>query len=156
MSPISVALKPPTIRITRTHNPSDCHRSRQTSQATGNQAGNYVYRLSFDLSDFDPDTAVLEPFTAVSTLSLICNVVDPITRLPYSRDPRYIARKAETYLKATGLGDTCYFGPEPEFFILDDIRYGQNQHEGYYFLDSEEGQWNTGRDEKPNLGYKPR
>src|SRR5580765_6704711 len=104
----------------------------------------------------DPSTAVMDPFCAEPTLSLICNIVDPITKEDYSRDPRNIARKAEAYLQSTGIGDVAYFGPEPEFFILDDIRYGQNQHEGFYFLDSVEGQWNTGRDEKPNLGYKPR
>ncbi len=104
----------------------------------------------------DPSTAVMDPFMAEPTLSLICNIVDPITKEDYSRDPRNIARKAEAYLQSTGIGETAYFGPEPEFFILDDIRYGQNQHEGFYFLDSVEGQWNTGREEHPNLGYKPR
>src|SRR5574337_304012 len=104
----------------------------------------------------DAHTAVLDPFCAEPTLSLIGNIVDPITKEDYSRDPRNIARKAEAYLQSTGVGDVAYFGPEPEFFILDDIRYGQNQHSGYYFLDSAEGQWNTGREEKPNLGYKPR
>jgi glutamine synthetase len=104
----------------------------------------------------DPSTAVMDPFTKEPTLSIICNIVDPITKEDYSRDPRNIARKAEAYLKSTGIGDVAYFGPEPEFFILDDIRYGQDQHSGYYFVDSVEGQWNTGRDEGPNLGYKPR
>jgi glutamine synthetase len=104
----------------------------------------------------DPTTAVMEPFTKEPTLSLICNVVDPITKEDYSRDPRNIARKAEVYLKSTGIGDTVYFGPEPEFFILDDIRYGQDQHCSFYYVDSCEGQWNTGREENPNLGYKPR
>jgi glutamine synthetase len=104
----------------------------------------------------DPATAVMDPFTKDPTLSLICNIVDPITKEDYSRDPRNIARKAEAFLKSTGVGDVAYFGPEPEFFILDDIRYAQNQHSGFYFLDSGEGQWNTGREEAPNLGYKPR
>jgi len=104
----------------------------------------------------DPATAIMDPFTKDPTLSLICNIVDPITKEDYSRDPRNIARKAETYLKSTGIGDVAYFGPEPEFFILDDIRYAQNQHSGFYFLNSTEGQWNTGREENPNLGYKPR
>ncbi len=104
----------------------------------------------------DPSTTVLDPFTKDVTLSLICNIVDPITKEEYSRDPRNIARKAETYLKSTGIGDTAYFGPEPEFFVLDDVRFDQNQHSGYYFIDSGEGAWNTGRDEAPNLGYKPR
>src|SRR5687767_13147283 len=104
----------------------------------------------------DPTTAVLDPFLAVPTLSLICNIVDPITKEEYSRDPRNIARKAEAYLKSTGVGDVAYFGPEPEFFIFNDIRFDQNQHEAYYHVDSTEGRWNTGKDERPNLGYKPR
>jgi len=104
----------------------------------------------------DPDTAMMDPFTEHPTLSLICNVIDPITREHYSRDPRYIAQKAEAYLKSTRIADTCYMGPEAEFFVFDDIRYEQNEHCGYYFVDSAEGQWNTGRDERPNLGYKPR
>src|SRR5437879_13649937 len=77
----------------------------------------------------DPSTAVMDPFMAHPTLSLICNIVDPITKEDYSRDPRNIARKAEAYLKSTGIGDTAYFGPEPEFFIFDDIRFDQNEHE---------------------------
>ena len=100
----------------------------------------------------DPATAVMDPFTGVPTLSLICNIVDPITKEEYTRDPRHIAKKAEAHLKSTGVGDVAYFGPEPEFFIFDDIRYDQNQHSGYYFLNSAEGQWNTGREEGPNLG----
>src|SRR5213592_1895102 len=104
----------------------------------------------------DPTTAVMDPFTALPTLSLICNIVDPITKEDYSRDPRNIARKAEAYLKASGMGDVDYFGPEPEFFILDDIRFDQNEHEAYYHVDSREGRWNSGRLESPNLGYKPR
>jgi glutamine synthetase len=104
----------------------------------------------------DPTTAVMDPFFQAPTLSLICNVVDPITKEEYSRDPRAIARKAEAYLKSTGVGDVAYFGPEPEFFIFDDIRFDQNQHEGYFHVDSKEGRWNSGRVESPNLGYKPR
>jgi glutamine synthetase len=104
----------------------------------------------------DPTTAVMDPFMQHPTLSLIGNIVDPITKEEYTRDPRNIARKAEAFLKSTGLGDVCYFGPEPEFFILEDVRYDQNQHEGFYHIDSTEGQWNTGRQEAPNLGYKPR
>jgi glutamine synthetase len=104
----------------------------------------------------DPDTAVMDPFMEVPTLSLICNIVDPITREPYTRDPRYIAQKAERYLKQTGIGDTAYFGPEAEFFIFDDVRYEQNRNSAFYAVDSKEGQWNTGRAEGPNLGYKPR
>ncbi len=104
----------------------------------------------------DPETAVMDPFASVPTLSLICNIVDPITKESYSRDPRFVARKAENYLKSTGLGDTAYFGPEAEFFILDDVRFGQNANSAFYSVDSVEGWWNSGRDENPNLGYKPR
>jgi len=104
----------------------------------------------------DPGTAFLDPFTAVPTLVLICNVKDPVTGEAYSRDPRFVAAKAENYLKSTGIAETAYFGPEPEFFIFDDVRFDQTQNSGYYFLDSNEGFWNSGRDEKPNLGYKPR
>ncbi|MBF0336677.1 MAG: type I glutamate--ammonia ligase [Nitrospirae bacterium] len=104
----------------------------------------------------DPSTAMLDPFRQYPTLNLICNILDPITKEPYSRDPRFIAQKAENYLKSTGLADTAFFGPEAEFFIFDDIRFDQNAHSGYYYIDSNEGIWNSGRDEKPNLGYKPR
>lgn len=104
----------------------------------------------------DPATAILDPFTARPTLSMICNIKDPITQEPYSRDPRYIAIKAENYLKSTGIGDTAYFGPEAEFFILDGIRYDQNAHEGYYYLESREGIWESGSERGPNLGHKPR
>ena len=103
----------------------------------------------------DPDTAVLDPFTAVPTLSMICNVVDPITRETYSRDPRHVAQKAETYLKSTKIGDISYWGPEAEFFIFDSARFDQNSHSGYYFIDSDEGIWNSGK-EGVNLGHKPR
>jgi glutamine synthetase len=104
----------------------------------------------------DPETAIMDPFRKYPTLSLICNIVDPITKEPYSRDPRYIAQKAAQYLKSTGIGDTAYFGPEAEFFIFDDVRFDQNAHSGYYFVDSKEGIWNSGKEENPNLGYKPR
>ena len=104
----------------------------------------------------DPESAKLDPFTDVPTLSLICNIVDPLTKEKYSRDPRNIAQKAEAYLKSTGVADTAYFGPEAEFFIFDDIRFDQNEHCGYYYVDSVEGRWNSGREENPNLGYKPR
>ena len=104
----------------------------------------------------DAKSAFVDPFTSFPQLNLICNVKDPITLQPYSRDPRYIAQKAENYLKSTGIGDTCYFGPEAEFFVFDDIRFNQSQNEGFYFIDSKEGFWNAGRDEKPNLGYKIR
>ena len=103
-----------------------------------------------------PETAFLDPFLAAKTLIMICNICDPVTGEDYTRDPRNIARKAENYLKSLGLADTAYFGPEAEFFIFDDIRFDQNEHEGYYHIDSVEGRWNTGRVESPNLGYKPR
>ena len=104
----------------------------------------------------DPATAVMDPFTKEPTLSMICNVVDPITKERYSRDPRYIAQKAEAYLKSTGIADTSYMGPEAEFFIFDDIRYDTKEQCSYYFIDSKEGKWNSGKEENPNLGYKPR
>ncbi len=103
-----------------------------------------------------PETAVLDPFTSLPTLNMICNIQDPITREDYSRDPRNVARKAVNYLKSTGIADTCYIGPEAEFFIFDDIRFDQRAHEGYYHIDSIEGEWNRGRVESPNLGYKLR
>jgi glutamine synthetase len=116
----------------------------------------------------DPTTAAIDPFMAHPTLSLTCSIIDPITKEEYTRDPRNIAKKAEAYLKKTGIGDVAYFGPEPEFFVFDEVRYEQNQHTGYYQIDSAEGQWNTGRAidplndrsgrlyESKNLGYKPR
>ena len=103
-----------------------------------------------------PQTAFIDPFFAAKTLVMICNICDPITGEDYSRDPRNIARKAVNYLKSTGIADIAYFGPEAEFFIFDDIRFDQNEHEGYYHIDSVEGRWNTGRVEDPNLGYKVR
>jgi len=102
------------------------------------------------------DTGVMDPFTKEPTLSMIGNIVDPITKERYSRDPRNIAMKAEAYLKSTGLGDTAYFGPEPEFFVFDDVRYESDINHAAYYVDSSEGNWNSGRDEGPNLGYKPR
>jgi len=104
----------------------------------------------------DAATAKMDPFFKVPTLVLIGNIVDPTTMEKYTRDPRHIAQKAEAYLKSTGIGDTAYIGPEAEFFILDDIRYESSKYRSFYELDSIEGEWNTGRDECPNLGYKPR
>jgi glutamine synthetase len=120
---------------------------------------------AIDCSDMmavpDPDTAVVDPFTAMPTLTMICNIVDPVTRETYSRDPRYIAQKAEKYLKSTKVGDISYWGPEAEFFIFDSVRFDQTSNSGYYFIDSEEGIWNSGREINldqtgPNLGNKPR
>ena len=104
----------------------------------------------------DPDSAFLDPACAIPTLSLICDIYDPVTREPYTRDPRHVAKKAEEYLKTIGIADTSYWGPELEFFIFDDVRFDQTVNSGYYIVDSREGQWNSGRDEQPNLGYKPR
>ena len=104
----------------------------------------------------DPTTAFLDPFTADQTLVLICNVRDPVTGQTYSRDARYIAQKAENYLKSTGIADISYWGPEAEFFVFDDIRFGQGTNFGFYHIDSQEGHWNSGKEEGPNLGHKPR
>jgi glutamine synthetase len=105
----------------------------------------------------DPETAFVDPLLKVPTLVLICDIKDPITGEPYSRDPRYIARKAETYLKSTGIADTAYFGPEAEFFLFDDVRFDQTPNSGYYFIDSDEAIWNSGADRGgKNLGYRPR
>ncbi len=104
----------------------------------------------------DATTAKMDPFYEAPTLVLICNIVDPVTREPYTRDPRNIAQKADAYLKSSGIGDVAYFGPEAEFFIFDDIRFESTRYAAFYEIDSVEGNWNTGREEGPNLGYKPR
>ena len=104
----------------------------------------------------DATTAKMDPFFEVPTLVLIGNIVDPVTRESYTRDPRYIAQKAESYLKSSGIGDVAYFGPEAEFFIFDDIRFESSSNRAFYEIDSVEGIWNSGREECPNLGYKPR
>ncbi len=115
----------------------------------------------------DPDTAMMDPFMKDPTLSLICNVVDPITKEPYARDPRFIAQKAERYLKQSGIGDTAFYGPEAEFFIFDGISYDSGPNHAHYKIESREGQWETGsavehsydgkqHGTRPNLGYKPR
>ena len=104
----------------------------------------------------DKDSAKIDPFFKEKTLVLIGDIVDPITRESYSRDPRYIAKKAESYLKSTGIGDTAFIGPEAEFFIFDSIRYESGKNVSFYEVDSVEGTWNTSREEAPNLAYKPR
>lgn len=104
----------------------------------------------------DPNTAIIDPFYEVTTVSLISDIYDPVTKERYARCPRYIASKAETYLESTGIADTACFGPEPEFFVLDDIRFDSREHQAFYMIDSKEGFWNSGREEEPNLGYKPR
>ncbi|HZF49071.1 MAG TPA: type I glutamate--ammonia ligase [Polyangiaceae bacterium] len=103
----------------------------------------------------DPTTARIDPFHNQRTLSLICKVSDPITGQPYGRDPRYIAQKAEIYLRSTGLADTAYFGPEAEFFVFDSIRYENTPRGAFYEIDSDEAAWNTGK-AGPNLGHKIR
>ena len=103
----------------------------------------------------DGATRFMDPFTEMRTLVMTADVIDPITRQHYERDPRWIAKKAELYLKNSGVGDTAYFGAEAEFFIFDNIRFDQTQHSGFYFIDAEEGRWNSGREEN-NLGYRPR
>lgn len=107
----------------------------------------------------DPTTATIDPFTEHPTMVLICDVKDPVTGGNYSRDPRYVARKAEEYVKKTGLADTVYIGPELEFFILDDVRFDQSYNYGFYYLDSDAAFWNSGREgtpAQPNLGHRPR
>jgi glutamine synthetase len=104
----------------------------------------------------DVSTAFVDPVLSVPTLSLICDVYDPVTREPYSRDPRFIAYKAEEYLKGSGIATTSYWGPEAEFYIFNSVRFDQNAYEGYYHIDSEEGIWNSGANTTPNLGHRPR
>jgi glutamine synthetase len=103
----------------------------------------------------DPNFYLLDPFTEVSTLVMVADVIDPVTKQRYDRDPRYIARKAELYLASTGIADTAYFGAEAEFFIFDSVRFDQREQHGFYFIDAEEGRWNSGREDN-NLGYRPR
>lgn len=100
----------------------------------------------------DPDTAFLDPVAELPTLVISCDVYDPITKQPYNRDPRYVARKAEAYLKQTGIGDTAFFGPEAEFFIFDNVRYASGTNESFYEIDSSEGWWNSGDKTKQNFG----
>jgi len=104
----------------------------------------------------DPASAFVDPVLEVPTLSLTCDIYDPITLEPYSRDPRFIAFKAEEYLKTTGIATMSCWGPEAEFFIFNSVRFDQNAHEGYYHIDSEEGIWNSGTNGSPNLGHRPR
>ena len=104
----------------------------------------------------DVNTARMDPFTEVPTVSFICDIEMPESGIPYDRDPRQIAKKAMAYMASTGIADEAYFGPEAEFFIFDDVRYQQEVNLGFYQVDSTEGQWNSGSEEHPNLGYKPR
>jgi glutamine synthetase len=110
----------------------------------------------------DPTSAVIDPFHEQKTMSIVCNVIDPITREPYSRDPRYVARKAEQHLVSTGIADTCFMGPEAEFYIFEHVAFDQQANTAYYEVDSDEGYWNRGRgfgaerNGQPNLGHKLR
>jgi glutamine synthetase len=104
----------------------------------------------------DPNTAWIDPFMQEPTLSIICSIKEPRTGEWYNRCPRVIAQKAVDYLVSTGIGDTAFFGPEAEFFIFDDARFDQTANAGYYYVDSVEGRWNSGKEEGPNLAYKPR
>jgi glutamine synthetase len=104
----------------------------------------------------DPKTMFVDPFIDQPTISLICDVFEPATKEKYTRCPRNIAQKAEAYLVSTGMADTVYYGPEAEFFVFDDVRFDSQQNSQFYFVDSIEGRWNSGKDEEPNLGYKPR
>jgi glutamine synthetase len=103
----------------------------------------------------DSTTAFLDPFRDVTTLCMIGDIMDPITKQQYPRDPRYVSKKAEAYLGFTGVADVAYFGAEPEFFVFDNVRFDQQQQCGFYFIDAEEGRWNSGREQR-NLGYRPR
>ena len=103
----------------------------------------------------DPSTAMMDPFYETPTLVMTGMVKDPITRQSYERDPRHIAQKAEAYLRSTGIADTCFVGAEAEFFVFDNIRFDCTPNSGYYYIDAEEGRWNTGR-ESNNHGYRPR
>ena len=105
----------------------------------------------------DATTAVKDPLLEVPTLSMICNVYDPVTRMPYSRDARRVAQAAERYLIQTGIADTSYWGPEAEFFIFDNVRYDNTPQAAYFFLDADESVWNNGRNgSQPNLGHRAR
>src|SRR5436305_880113 len=102
----------------------------------------------------DPTFYIMDPFTQEPTLVMVADVIDPVTKQRYDRDPRYIARKAEMYLCSTGLADTAYFGAEAEFFIFDNIRFDQKENQRFYFIEADEGRWHSGREEK-TLGYGP-
>ncbi len=104
----------------------------------------------------DANKYFMDPFTSHKTVNIICDVQDPVTGEPYKRDPRFIAHKAEAYVKSTGLADSAYFGPEAEFFIFDNVRFDQSVNAGFYEIDSDEGIWNSGSNDKQNLGYRPR
>ena len=104
----------------------------------------------------DPDSATIDPVLSHKTLFLICDVIDPISREPYSRDARFIAKKAEEHLVKSGIADVSYWGPEAEFYLFNSLRFDQNAFCGYYYIDSEEGIWNSGKNSEPNQAYRPR
>src|SRR5207253_10684583 len=104
----------------------------------------------------DPATAFVAPVLGTRTLSLICDIIDPLTRQPYTRDPRYVAKKAEAFLPTTGIATASYWGPEIEYYLFNSLRFDQNAHSGYYYIDSEEGIWNSGSNGVANLGHRPR
>src|SRR5438445_10480048 len=104
----------------------------------------------------DPTSVFIDPALEVKTLDLVCDVIDPLTRKPYSRDPRYVAKKAEEFLPTTGIADTSFWGPEIEFYIFNSLRFDQAQNFGYYYIDSDEGIWNSGQNGTPNLAHRPR
>src|SRR5881628_308091 len=104
----------------------------------------------------DATSAFIDPILGVKTLNITCDVIDPLTRKPYSRDPRYVAKKAEEFLPTTGIADTSFWGPEIEFYIFNSLRFDQAQNFGYYYIDSEEGIWNSGSNGTPNLAHRPR
>ena len=105
----------------------------------------------------EADTAVMDPFSDENTLIIRCDILEPRTMQGYERDPRSVAKRAEAYLKSTGIADTAYFGPEPEFFVLDDVRWGADMSGAFYKVDSEEADWNSERVyEDGNIGHRPR
>ena len=104
----------------------------------------------------EPSTAVMDPFYSDPTLVLRCDILEPSTMQGYGRDPRSVAKRAEEYLKASGIGDTAYFGPEPEFFVFDDVRWSNEMGGASFAIDSDEAAWNTNKVyEEGNIGHRP-
>jgi glutamine synthetase len=138
--------------------PADTLTERTFEQGIGFDGSSVVGWRAINEADLlvvpQPETALIDPFTARPTLTMVCNIQDPITQRDYTRDPRNIARKAVSYMQSTGIADTCRLSPELEFFVFDDVRFEQLGHEAYFYLDSAEGAWNRGRAERPNLAYK--
>jgi glutamine synthetase len=104
----------------------------------------------------DPATAFVDPVLPTRTLAVVCDIIDPLTREPYSRDPRYVAKKAEAFLPSTGIATESYWGPEIEYYLFNSLRFDQDAHSGYFFIDSEEGIWNSGSNGVANLAHRPR